>query len=95
MKLIRDAIRLRYSYLPFWYTLFYEGEQNGTPVMRPLWYEFPEDEGCFHIENQHMVGNALLVRTIYEPNIRTADVYFPGINQVNFNELAVIGMFVR
>lgn len=50
--------------------------------MRPLWYEFPEDEGSFGIENQHMVGDALLVRTIYEPNVQAANVYFPGTNQV-------------
>jgi len=83
MKHIRDAIRLRYSYLPFWYTLFYEGEKNGAPAMRPLWYEFPEDEGSYPIENQHMVGDALLVRTIYEPNVQSANVYFPGSDQVD------------
>lgn len=35
MKLIRAAIRTRYSFLPFWYTLFYEGTQTGLPPMRP------------------------------------------------------------
>ncbi len=35
MKLIREAIRTRYSYLPLWYTLFYEGTKNGVPPMRP------------------------------------------------------------
>ena len=35
MKLIRTAIRTRYSFLPFWYTLFYEGSKTGLPPMRP------------------------------------------------------------
>ena len=82
MTRIRDAVRLRYSYLPLWYTLFYEGEHSGTPPMRPLWYEFPEDVAAFKIDNQHMVGDALLVRTIYEKDVNSANVYFPGKDQI-------------
>ena len=55
MALIRQALRLRYSLLPFWYTLFYEGEVNAVPPMRPLWYEFPEDEESYGVEGVHMV----------------------------------------
>ena len=50
--------------------------------MRPLWYEFPEDEASFQIDNQHMVGSALLVRTIYEDGVTGANVFFPGTNQI-------------
>lgn len=78
MKLIRDAIRTRYSYLPFWYTLFYEGEKTGTPPMRPTWYEFPEDEEQFAVEGQHMVGAALLVRPVFKAGASHALVTFPG-----------------
>jgi hypothetical protein len=41
--------RWRYSYLPLWYTLFYEGEMSGAPPMRPLWFEFPEDTASFKV----------------------------------------------
>jgi alpha-glucosidase (family GH31 glycosyl hydrolase) len=50
--------------------------------MRPLWYEFPEDEAAFKIDNEHMVGDALLVRTISEKDVNSANVYFPGTKQV-------------
>ena len=60
----RKTIRARYSFLPMWYTLFYEGERFGVPPMRPLWYEFPEDEGTFDREGIHMIGNALLVAPV-------------------------------
>lgn len=40
---------LRYSYLPYWYTLFREGSLNGLPMMRPLWMEFPADSSIFGI----------------------------------------------
>lgn len=45
MKLvIRDAIRKRYSYLTFWYTMFYEHERSGLPIMRPLLTQYPLDK---------------------------------------------------
>lgn len=33
-NLIRDAIRVRYSLLPYWYTLFYHASETGTPIVR-------------------------------------------------------------
>ena len=32
--------------------------------MRPLWYEFPGDEGVYGREGEHMIGDALLVAPI-------------------------------
>jgi len=78
MSLIRDAIRTRYSFLPFWYTQFYETEKTGVPVMRPLWYEFPGDEGVYGREGEHMIGDALLVAPILKKSATELSVYFPG-----------------
>eukprot|EP00096_Caligus_rogercresseyi_P013303 TRINITY_DN597_c0_g1_i1.p1 TRINITY_DN597_c0_g1~~TRINITY_DN597_c0_g1_i1.p1 ORF type:complete len:902 (+),score=300.42 TRINITY_DN597_c0_g1_i1:94-2799(+) len=77
LKHIRNAIRLRYSYLPLWYTLFYEGELSGVPPMRPLFYEFPQDEESFGLDKEHLVGDALLVRPVVNPGVSSVDVYFP------------------
>lgn len=32
--IVRTAVRHRYHYLPYWYTLFYEASQTGVPPMR-------------------------------------------------------------
>ena len=39
---------------------------SGTPVMRPLWLEFPGDPLTFNISDTFMIGNGLLVRGIFE-----------------------------
>ncbi|XP_052767402.1 neutral alpha-glucosidase AB-like isoform X1 [Mya arenaria] len=82
MQIIRDVIRARYSYLPLWYTLFYEGEQRGAPPMRPLWVEYPTDKDTFNMDDEYLIGTSLLVKPITEPGQTGTQVYFPGKDQV-------------
>lgn len=74
---IRDAIRKRYTFLPLWYTLFYEHEQHGYPVMRHLLAHYPLDTDAYDIDNEYLLGDSLLVRPVTEPSAKSVDVYFP------------------
>lgn len=38
----RQALRERYALLPYLYTLFWEAHTLGLPIMRPMYYEFPQ-----------------------------------------------------
>lgn len=64
--LIREAVHVRYSLLPYYYTLFREASVSGIPVMRPLWLEFPADKETYNNGEAFMVGPSLLVQGIYE-----------------------------
>ncbi|EPB70041.1 glycosyl hydrolase, family 31 [Ancylostoma ceylanicum] len=55
---IRQAIRRRYALLPYWYALFREHALTGAPPMRPIWYEFPNEEKHFE---QEKVGKEFAV----------------------------------
>lgn len=77
---IRDAIRKRYSYLAFWYTMFYEHERSGLPIMRPLLTQYPLDKDAFALENEYMLSDKLLVRPVLEKGVSKVDVYFPSKN---------------
>ncbi|PRD27324.1 UNVERIFIED_CONTAM: modA [Trichonephila clavipes] len=79
---IRDAIRLRYSFLPYWYTLFYENELNGLPPMRPIWLEFPTERNTFDMSDEYMIGTALLAKPVVEADVTSVNVYFPGSGEV-------------
>lgn len=68
---------LRYSLLPLWYTVFYEAYKSGAPVMRPMFYEFPNDLATFAMDDQWMVGSSLLVKPVTQANTFTVDVYLP------------------
>jgi alpha 1,3-glucosidase len=56
LLLIREAIRKRYSFLPLWYTLFFEHERDGAPVMRPLWVEYPSEVPTFTLDDEYLLG---------------------------------------
>ena len=58
---IGDAIRQRYILLPYIYTLFRHANTSGLPVIRPLWFDFPEEPAAFAVEDEFMLGPGLLV----------------------------------
>ena len=50
----------------------------GVPTMRPLAYEFPNDSGCRHINDQYMLGPKYLVAPVTAENATTRTLYFPA-----------------
>lgn len=45
-----------YALLPYLYTQFLSANGTGAPVMRPLWYEFPQDSATFDEQHTFMLG---------------------------------------
>ncbi|CDS39626.1 neutral alpha glucosidase AB [Echinococcus multilocularis] len=74
---IREALRLRYSLLPYWYTLFARSEVTSLLPMAPLFYYFPTDENSFSIDDAFMVGEGLLVHPVVQEGASSVDVYLP------------------
>ncbi|XP_075857935.1 neutral alpha-glucosidase AB isoform X1 [Microcebus murinus] len=79
---IRDALGQRYSLLPFWYTVFYQAHREGIPVMRPLWVQYPQDVTTFSIDDQFLLGDALLVHPVSDSGAHGVQVYLPGQGEV-------------
>ncbi len=52
--------------------------EHGTPVMRGLFYEFPDDATARGIADQYLYGPDLLVCPVLEPGARSRRVYLPG-----------------
>jgi alpha-glucosidase len=75
--LIRDAIRLRYRLMPYLYTQFWRAHRFGEPMLRPTFYEFEDDPVAFEDCDEFMVGAALLVAPVVEPDGRAREFYLP------------------
>merc|ERR1719197_2197487 len=46
-QISRQVLAIRYSLLPYYYTLFYQSSTTGTPVAIPQWMRFPSDPNTF------------------------------------------------
>lgn len=84
-KINRATVEMRYQFLPYLYTLFYNHEQTGEPVMRPLWYEYPNDKFTYLIDDQYLVGKDLLIAPVVKQGLKTREIYLPvGDNWINW-----------
>jgi len=52
--------------------------EDGTPVMRPLFYDFPQDEKCYTIEEQYMFGPDILVAPVLREGAISKSIYLPA-----------------
>lgn len=73
----RAMAMLRYSLLPYWYTVFAESYLLGLPVMRPLFVEYPHDSATWSIQEQFLIGDKLMVAPVLRAGRQSVDVYFP------------------
>jgi len=74
--LIKDLLRLRYTFLPMWYTAFRETTVTGMPILRPQFVMFPKDKTGFEMDEQYYIGSSgLLVKPITAKGITETKVY--------------------
>ncbi|KAJ7692931.1 glycosyl hydrolases family 31-domain-containing protein [Mycena rosella] len=74
----RTAIAVRYALLPYWYSLFANASMDGTPPVRALFWEFPDEPELFAVDRQFLVGSDILVTPVLTPNVSSVDGIFPG-----------------
>lgn len=79
-EICKKYIRIREQLRPYTAQLMKEAHEKGTPVMRTLFYEFPEDKHCWEVETEYMYGSDLLVAPVMEAGKRVRTVYFPKGN---------------
>ena len=74
---VRALLQLRQRLIPYLYTLFEECHRTGAPILRPLLFAYPDDETTYHVDDEFLVGDALLVAPIARPGIEHRAVYLP------------------
>ena len=74
----KQYITLRYQLLPYLYGLFLEAARDGAPIMRPLFWEFPDDRPGYAIDDQFLLGPALLVAPVLRQAARQRAVWLPS-----------------
>lgn len=74
---IKDAIQLRYTLVPYMYSLLFEASISGAPILRPLVYEFQNDPNVTEESFEFMLGPSILVANVVDKGATTKTVYLP------------------
>ncbi|MGW1886083.1 glycoside hydrolase family 31 protein [Streptomyces sp. NPDC001970] len=76
--ILEQYVRLRERLKPYVLKVMREAHEEGLPVMRPLFLEFPQDELAWQFEHVYMFGPDLLVAPVLESGARTWMTYLPA-----------------
>ena len=77
-KICEKYMQIREQMRDYTRSLMLEAHEKGTPVMRTLFYEFPEDSNTWEVEDEYMYGSKVLVAPILEAGAKERKVYLPG-----------------
>lgn len=75
---IGKYLKLRYTLIPYLYSLGKHTYDTGAPFMRALFMDFPNDPKVFNIGDQYMFGPAFLVAPVTEQGRESREVYLPA-----------------
>lgn len=73
---VRKFTRLKCRLMPYLYGAAVEAHEHGTPMMRPMMLEFPDDPACDTLDRQYMMGESLLVAPVFHADSHV-DYYLP------------------
>lgn len=77
-SIVRDAIQLRYRLLPTLYSSFQKASIDGTPIMKPMFYEKPHFLELYDIDDQFYLGDSgLLVKPVLEKGQTEVEITLP------------------
>ncbi len=83
---IRNAINLRYTLLPYLYTILYKSVVEDEPMLRPTLLDHEHDPRCFEPCDDFFLGKDLLVASVVEEGAKTRTLYLPdnGVGYYDF-----------
>jgi alpha-glucosidase len=95
--IVRKYLKLRYRLLPFLYTTLEEAHRTGVPLFRPLLLNFQDDPTALNLDDEFMVGDALLAAPVVHSGERGREVYLPRGQWYDFWSGALVrdGNFFR
>ena len=77
-EICKKYLNLREELRPYTRKTMAQAHEKGTPVMRTMFYAFPQDKTCWQVEDQYMFGDDYLVAPVLYPGVTTRRVYLPA-----------------
>ena len=78
LEILTKQIQIRVDLKQYIKDVSILAHQKGTPMIKPLFFDFPEDQECYKENHQFMFGNDILVAPIVEYKARSRELYLPS-----------------
>lgn len=83
-EILKKFLFIRENIRPYVRKIMDEATNEGTPVMRPLFFDFSKDPNACEVEDEYMFGPELLVAPVMEKGVTERKVYLPfGVTWVD------------
>ncbi|MBP3569687.1 MAG: glycoside hydrolase family 31 protein [Lachnospiraceae bacterium] len=76
-EILKKYLFIRERLRPYIRECMKEASENGSPIMRPMFYDFHKDKTAWETEDQYMFGPDILVAPVMEEGVTTRTVYLP------------------
>ncbi|NBJ02830.1 alpha-xylosidase [Lachnospiraceae bacterium] len=73
---LRKFVKAKCALMPYLYRQAVKAHEDGIPMMRPMFLEFPEDRACEPLDRQYMLGDSLMVAPVFRES-GEAEYYLP------------------
>lgn len=77
-RIMRNYYNIRIGMHDYIHSLYKEAHETGAPLIRTMFFEFPEDDRCWELQDQYMFGEKYLVAPVTEFGARERAVYLPA-----------------
>lgn len=77
-EILKKYLLLREKLRPYVRSCMEAASKTGEPVMRPLFFDFPEDKHAWEVEDAYMFGKDVLVAPVMEAGMSEREVYLPS-----------------
>ncbi len=84
VPMFRKYINTRMNLLPYIFSEAQNSAQGGTPMMRAMFLDNPEDLSTYDLEEQYMFGRSLLVAPVVQEGQTVKSVYLPEGEWIDF-----------
>ena len=77
LSIVRKFLKLREGLMPYLYTLAHEASRSGAPLVRPLFWEYPDRQELRDVDDQFLLGPLLLVAPVVDEGATQRQVVLP------------------
>ena len=77
LNIFRKMVEMRYRLMPYIFSQAFIASQNGWPMLKAMFLNYPDDPTTWNLEDQFLFGEDMLIAPLMEEKTSSRNVYLP------------------